>query len=91
MIKGADDETFANLLSACYSKAIDDNFEAYMSAPEGSLERAAIAEKIALTHAKETEAIDLPDHLKQEIRSGQVVPVSPPSGTHMAKERLKKG
>jgi hypothetical protein len=95
MIKGADDETFAKLLSACYSKAIDDNYEAYMSAPEGSLERAAIAEKIALAHAKETkasdEASDLPDHLKQEIRSGQIVPVAPPSGTHMAKEHLKRG
>jgi hypothetical protein len=91
MIKGADEETFGKLLSACYSKAIDDNYEAYMSAPEGSPERAAIAEKIALAHAKETEASDLPDHLKQEIRSGQVVPVAPPSGTHMAKEHLKKG
>jgi hypothetical protein len=95
MIKGADDETFGKLLSACYSKAIDDNYEAYMSAPEGSLERAAIAEKIALAHAKETEASDeashLPDHLKQEIRSGQVVPVAAPSGTHMAKEHVKKG
>ena len=95
IIKGADEEKFAKLLSACYSKAIDDNYEAYMSAPEGSPERAAIAEKTALAHAKETEASaeasDLPDRLKQEIRSGQVVPVAPPSGTPMAKEHLKKG
>ncbi|MGO9272570.1 MAG: hypothetical protein ACLQOO_20445, partial [Terriglobia bacterium] len=80
---------------ACHSKAIDDNYEAYMSAPEGSLERAAIAERIALAHAKKTEASGeashLPDHLKQEIRSGQVVPVAAPSGTHMAKEDVKKG
>ena len=91
MIKGADEETFGKLLSACYSKAIDDNYEAYMSAPEGSPERAAIAEKIALAHAKKTEASDLTDHLKQEIHSGRVVPVAPPSGTLMAKEHLKKG
>ncbi len=91
MIKGADEETFGKLLSACYSKAIDDNYEAYMNAPEGSPERAVIAEKIALAHAKKTEASDLSDHLKQEIHSGRVVPVAPPSGTLMAKEHLKKG
>ena len=84
MIKGADEETFSKLLSACYSKAIDDNYEAYMNAPEGSPERAAIVERIAVanakeTEARETEASDLPDHARQEIRSGQMVPVAPPS------------
>jgi hypothetical protein len=53
MIKGADDETFAKLQSACYSKAIDDNYEAYMSAPEGSPERAAIVERIVVANAEE--------------------------------------
>ena len=92
MIKGADDETFAKLLSACYSKAIDDNYEAYMSAPEGSPERAAIAEKIALADAKGTVASDLPGHVKQGIRRGEIVPVAPPSGTQMAnlKEHIKE-
>jgi hypothetical protein len=53
MIKGADDETFAKLLSACYSKAIDDNYEAYMSAPEGSPERAAVVERMVAANAEE--------------------------------------
>jgi len=95
MIKGADDETFAKLLGACYSQAIDDNYEAYMSAPQGSPERAAIAERIALARAKETGASrgagELPGHLKQGICGGQAVPVALPGGTHMAKlqEHLK--
>ena len=56
MSKGADAETFSKLLSVCYSKAIDDNYEAYMSAPEGSAERAAIVERIAAVNAQEIAA-----------------------------------
>jgi len=56
MSEGADAETFSKLLSACYSEAIDDNYDAYMSAHEGSPERAAIVEKIAIANAKEVEA-----------------------------------
>ena len=55
MIKGADEETFAKLERACYSKAIDDNYEAYMSAPEGSPERAAVVERIVAAYALEIE------------------------------------
>jgi hypothetical protein len=51
--EGTDEETFSKLLSACYSKAIDDNYEAYVSAPEGSAERAAIVEKIVSANAEE--------------------------------------
>jgi len=78
MIKGADDETFLKLLHACYSKAIDDNYDAYMSAPESSPERAAIVERIAAANREGDMASGLPDHVKQGIRSGQVVPVAPP-------------
>jgi hypothetical protein len=56
MTANADEETFAKLLRACYSKAIDDNYEAYMSAPEGGPERAAIVERIAIANAKEAAA-----------------------------------
>jgi hypothetical protein len=56
MTKGVDEETFSKLLSACYSKAIDDNYEAYMSAPEGSPERAAVVERIAMANAQEIAA-----------------------------------
>ncbi len=56
MSKGADEETFSKLLSACYSRAIDDNYEAYMSSPEGSAERAAIVERIAAANAQEIAA-----------------------------------
>jgi hypothetical protein len=56
MSEGTDAETFSKLLSACYSQAIDDNYEAYMSAPEGSPERAAIVERIAIANAREIEA-----------------------------------
>jgi hypothetical protein len=41
MIESADEETFSKLQKTCYSKAIDDNYEAYMSAPEGSPERSS--------------------------------------------------
>ena len=53
MTAGADEETFSKLLHACYSKAIDDNYQAYMSAPEGSPERAAIVERIVVANAQE--------------------------------------
>jgi hypothetical protein len=53
MTANADEETFSKLQSACYSKAIDDNYEAYMSAPEGSPERAAIVERIVAANAEE--------------------------------------
>ncbi len=53
MTANADEETFSKLQSACYSKAIDDNYEAYMSAPEGSPERAAIVERIVAANAQE--------------------------------------
>jgi hypothetical protein len=53
MIAGADEETFPKLQSACYSKAIDDNYEAYMSAPAGSPERTAIVERIVIANAQE--------------------------------------
>jgi hypothetical protein len=53
MTANADEETFSKLQSACYSKAIDDNYEAYMSAPDGSPERAAVVERIAIAHALE--------------------------------------
>ena len=53
MIQNADEETFSKLQKACYSKAIDDNYEAYMSAPEGSPERAAIVERIVAANAEE--------------------------------------
>jgi len=56
MTEGADEEAFSKLLSACYSKAIDDNYEAYMSAPVGSPERAAIVERIAIANAQEIAA-----------------------------------
>ena len=56
MTKGADEETFSKLLSACYSKAIDDNYEAYMSASEVSPERAAIVERIDKAYAQEIAA-----------------------------------
>ncbi len=93
MIKGADDETFHKLFNACYSQAIDDNYEAYMSAPEGSAERAAIVERIAAANAKETEARDLPGEVKQRLRSGEIVPVAPPSRMGMAsnEEHVKEG
>jgi hypothetical protein len=51
--KGADEETFSKILRACYSKAVDDNYEAYMIAPEGSPERAAIVERIVAANAEE--------------------------------------
>jgi hypothetical protein len=53
MTANADEETFSKLQSACYSKAIDDNYEAYMSAPEGSPERAAIVERIVAANAED--------------------------------------
>jgi hypothetical protein len=53
MTANAGKETFSKLWSACYSQAIDDNYEAYMSAPEGSPERAAIVEGIAAANAEE--------------------------------------
>jgi hypothetical protein len=56
MTANADEETFAKLQRACYSKALDDNYEAYMSAPEGGPERAAIVERIAIANAKEAAA-----------------------------------
>ncbi len=56
MSKNTDDETFSKLLSACYSKAIDDNYDAYMSAPAGSPERAAIVERIAIANTQEIAA-----------------------------------
>jgi hypothetical protein len=43
-------------LLGSYSKAIDDNYEAYMSAPAGSPERAAIVERIVTANAKEIAA-----------------------------------
>jgi hypothetical protein len=78
MIKGADDDTFLKLVNACYSKAIDDNYEAYMRAPEGGPERAAIVARIAAANPKGTMASHLPDQVKQRIRRGEVVPVAPP-------------
>jgi hypothetical protein len=56
MTANADEETFSKLWSACYSKAIDDNYEVYMGAPEGSPERASIVERIAMAHAQEIAA-----------------------------------
>lgn len=53
MTANADGETSAKLESACHSKAIEDNYEAYMSAPEGSPERAAVVERIGSAHALE--------------------------------------
>ena len=54
--EGTDEETFSKLLRACYSKAIDDNYEAHMSVPAGSPERAAIVGRIMAANAKETAA-----------------------------------
>jgi len=56
MTKNTDAETFSKLLAACYSKALDDHYEAYMSAPEGSPERASIVERIAAANAEEIAA-----------------------------------
>lgn len=56
MGEGVDAATCSRLLSACYSKAINDNYEAYMSTPEGSPERAALRGKIAVANAEEIKA-----------------------------------
>jgi hypothetical protein len=53
MTPSADEETFSKLQSACHSKAIDDNYEAYMSAPEGSPERAAVVKRIVAANTGE--------------------------------------
>jgi len=53
MTADAHEGTFSKLQSACYSKAIDDNYEAFMCAPEGSPEREAIVEKIVAANAQE--------------------------------------
>jgi len=75
MIKGADDETVLKLSHACYSKALDDNYEAYMSAPEGSPERAAIADRIAAASGRGILAGQAGP--VSGIRDGSVVPVAP--------------
>ncbi len=75
MIEGADDETVLKLFHACYSNAIDDNYEAYMSAPAGSPERAAIVERIAAASARGV-AAGQPGPVSG-IRDGSVVPVAP--------------
>jgi len=72
MIKGADDQTVLKLFDACYSQALDDYYEFYMSAPEGGPERAAIVERIAIASGIEARQAGPVD----AIRDGSVVPVA---------------
>lgn len=82
MSEGADDETFSRLLSACHSKAIGDNYEAYMSAPEGSPERAAIVDKIAIANAEETRARQQELDALLGERKGEAPPGKGPTKAH---------